>query len=314
MLSHGGRGRVLPMSWMWGSDLPGPQSSMTRKSIGKVKASQFKKLKPGLRLTINQGFRKLRRMASALDISECEVAEVLETLALHLEENIEIASRDREVFIGELAIPEEPLVQEVRAQPLVGETFTDAEPVKRQAELRGHHAMKSLSLSTGYDFFLSRAQKAALEEIDGEKPYCEILAFPCGPWSPLQNLRKEDEHAAQMEEVATPAFGALCGAGRHFLIENPSRSAAWQECEELQSLAQDPRTFLCQVDQCMLGLRGPRGGLHRKRTWLLTSLEIVAQRMCNFMCDGTHEHEPVIGGSGVTEPAGHFLLVSPGRL
>ncbi|CAK8996455.1 unnamed protein product, partial [Durusdinium trenchii] len=91
---------------------PSPQSSMTRKSIGKVKASQFKKLKPGLRLTINQGFRKLRRMASALDISECEVAEVLETLALHLEENIEIASRDREVFIGELAIPEEPLVQE----------------------------------------------------------------------------------------------------------------------------------------------------------------------------------------------------------
>lgn len=64
--------------------------------------------------------------------------------------------------------------------------------------------------------------------------------------------------------------------------------------------------YLCEVDQCQFGLQGPGGGLHRKRTWILTSSAQVAQELSDKRCDGSHDHEPVIGGSKITEAAGHY--------
>lgn len=58
-----------------------------------------------------------------------------------------------------------------------------------------------------------------------------------------------------------------------------------------------PRVSLVELDQCKFGLRGPGGGLHRKRTWVLTSSEEVAIELSGNICTGDHEHEHVIGGS-----------------
>ena len=86
---------------------------------------------------------------------------------------------------------------------------------------------------------------------------------------------------------------------RHFIIENPAQSMAWKACAELKALAVD-------FDQCMLGLQGPSGGFHRKRTTILTSSKILADRLRTYRCSGTHAHEPVIGGSRITRAAGHY--------
>ena len=57
-------------------------------------------------------------------------------------------------------------------------------------------------------------------------------------------------------------------------------------------------------DQCPFGLRGPRGGLHRKPTRYLSDIKELEDAL-SVKCDGTHEHEPVLG-SGASEEAGHY--------
>ena len=97
--------------------------------------------------------------------------------------------------------------------------------------------------------------------------------------------------------------------GRHFIIENPSKSRSWREVHSLRKLtekAEELRLHWIQMDQCMTGLRGPVGGLIRKRTWFLTSSEEVAEELKLFQCSGDHEHEWCIGGKKITAPAGHY--------
>ena len=61
-----------------------------------------------------------------------------------------------------------------------------------------------------------------------------------------------------------------------------------------------------KIDQCDFGLRGPGGGLHRKPTMILTSSAEVYNQLEGRVCSGDHEHEHVLGGSRVTEAAGHY--------
>ena len=206
-------------------------------------------------------------------------------------------------------------------QPLVGELYTDTEPVVKQAALKGYEVMPSLTLDAGYDFLLKEDREAADKQIKEWKPYALILAFPCGPWSPLMELvvgrdprrlarlRRRRKQQTVLVNYAVDKAIAQISSGRHFLIENPSRSAAWKKCKRLKRLvdnAKKLKLFLVQMDQCMTGLVGPGGGPHRKRTWILTSSEEVAKELSKFQCDGNHDHEHVIGGKKVTEPAGHY--------
>lgn len=92
---------------------------------------------------------------------------------------------------------------------------------------------------------------------------------------------------------------------RHYLLENPLPSAAWKlEC--LQNFASSFGALEVVVDMCTFNLRNAEGMLHRKATRLLTSMQAVISMMLNHRCPKDHQHAPVIGGSRVTQAAGHY--------
>jgi hypothetical protein len=301
-------------------------SEDVRKSVGSVKKTQFSKLKKGVRQMIKQGFQKLQRMRDALEVDEDNVVFIMEQQ--DDQNKLDLIEGVTDPFLVNVGLP--TLLQDVPARdvltaavetggsnPLVGETFTDTEPVTTQAARRGHHTMASMTLGTGYDFFKPKFRQKAFEEIRREKPFAQLIAFPCGPWSPLHELqgrnrtrvlllRMRRRKNRKLVKFSVDMAKEQYNAGRHFVIENPGPSRAWRECPELQELMALPGVQLVQLDQCRFNLRGPRGGLHRKRTWLLTSSEEVANAFNKMTCDGSHDHEPVIGGKKVTEAAGHY--------
>ena len=211
--------------------------------------------------------------------------------------------------------------------PLVGEVFTDTEPVVMEARRRGHVAMHpSITLSTGYDLTTEECQERAKDALFMVRPFLTVMAFPCTVWSPLQHLgRNRDAHRQRqlrkwrrtqkklVNWVVTTALG-LHNVGYYFLIENPSLSAAWKEVAALKQLFDHPEEYgfyKIQVDQCQFGLVGPGGGPHRKRTWFLTNSYYVAEALDGHHCVGERaclQHEPVIGGSAITEAAGHYPI------
>ena len=284
-------------------------------------------MKTGLKQTIHQGFQRLRRLHDALAVDYNKVQDTLEESEYDLK--AAIADGEKECFMGQVLLPPLPAFGDfsesfvleqaltyARHGPFVGETFTDSEQVKKQAEKRGHSTMPSMTLGTGYDFMKDKRQQRALDEVDQEAPYAQVIAFPCGPWSPLQALRAKDRRRRmlmlwrrkkhhKLVRFAVRMARRQLARGRRFIIENPSRSAAWKEVPALKALAAEPGMHWVEFDQCRFGLKGPGGGLHRKRTWVLTSSQEVADELHGQLCQGDHTHEHVIGGN-VASLAGRY--------
>ena len=123
-----------------------------------------------------------------------------------------------------------------------------------------------MSLDTGWD----------LEEsviVVKTKPEFLVIAFPCGPFGPLQFLRKSRTYDARLAEGRTLMdFGlSLCrfqrANGPHYVLENPKPSGAWKE-ESMQKFLDDQVDVrFVEFDQCRFGLRSINGtGFHRKST------------------------------------------------
>ena len=105
----------------------------------------------------------------------------------------EMRQHERPVFSMEVKLPD----------PFVTEVFTDTEPIAAAARRVGLNAGDSLTLKTGWDFMQPSRREAALSLIAETKPEVVILAFPCGPWSPLHRLNPPadlDEQRAAARE------------------------------------------------------------------------------------------------------------------
>ena len=157
-------------------------------------------------------------------------------------------------------------------------------------------------------------QKAALKIVEKEEPYCLVIAFPCGPFSPLQNLNPNTDPVRLQEKLkdgrALLKFAVKLArlqhkGGRHFILENPLPSAAWKE-PELRDLIEELDCFIAELDQCRFGLVSLRGFPHKKPTRLATSSPSVANKLHGRRCLRQHEHDPVLGGVKVTSRAGHY--------
>ena len=87
------------------------------------------------------------------------------------------------------------------------------------------------------------------------------------------------------------------------LGENPKPSLAWQE-PLIQEAFDGMPTTTC--DMCQYGLRLPEAGAFlRKRTRLQGTAEILER--CSRLCQGGHEHTPVVGGARID---GEWMAVS----
>lgn len=142
---------------------------------------------------------------------------------------------------------------------MVGEIFTDIEPVKRAAERRGHKTMPSMTLPD-YDFYKNEDQQRCHGQVKKKKPYCLVVAFPCTVWSPLQRigrnqqakvdrLRKRRTAERRLVRFSVEMARSQLAKGKHFVIENPAPSLAWKVCPELKALMSDGRVYTVTFDQ-----------------------------------------------------------------
>ena len=196
-------------------------------------------------------------------------------------------------------------------QPLMQEIFTTAQRVTQEAGKRGHRVGEPLSLETGWDFMKGLDRKAAYNLIEKTKPYFLVVAYPCGPWSPLIRLRP----AANLEQIRQEHRVLIQFALKlarlqkknhcHFILENPIGSASWSLPEVVKFLEEE-EARLAKFDQCRFNLRSEAGMLHKKGTQMATSSEAMHRRLDGVRCSGDHLHQQVIGGSRITERAGHY--------
>lgn len=194
---------------------------------------------------------------------------------------------------------------------LATEVFTDTEPIARAVRRRGLHAGDSLTLSSGWDFRKALDRSRALDLIRQRRPYVVMLAFPCGPWSPLQflnpalDLPEKRAEGLVLIKFAIQVARLQVAGGRHFLMENPRPCLEWKT-EELEKFLDEPYAMKVTIDMCYFNLRAANGPHHRKRTQLVTSMQAVVSTLLHCQCPGNHQHAPVIGGSKETAIAGHY--------
>ena len=286
-------------------------------------------LKPGLAQMIGQAWEKHCRDRKAISKDRQEVLEVM-----HREWDQKMSKCFNEHFVmrveigpgkGSRGCPTAGAVAQAQRPssnpkdvkkgpdkpPLVGEIYTATSQVSRQATLRGHRASTSMSLENGWDFLKSEDRNACIRKVVKEEPFCLVLAFPCGPWSPLTRLRESASLAERRRQGRILMNFALTLAriqmkrGAHFILENPRGSMAWSLAEMIQFL-ELPDVEAVDFDQCSFGLRSEAGFLHKKPTRVLTSSTCVADELRGMVCSRDHPHQPVIGGSKITSRAGHY--------
>ena len=203
-------------------------------------------------------------------------------------------------------------VRPTRSRWSVLEVFTWTCAISLVAAARHWHFHEPVTLPR-WDFMKSNDYAEALDYIDRVDPDLLVLAWPCGPWSPLQSLgnktplqraqlqvkREENRTLLRFVRDATLAQRKRGGA---VLGENPKPSLAWKEplIEEAFAGTGDS---IC--DMCTFGLRLPQGPFLKKRTRLRGTEEIVAR--CNTLCPGHREHTPVVGGAKIN---GQWMPVS----
>ncbi|CAK8990108.1 unnamed protein product [Durusdinium trenchii] len=108
-------------------------------------------------------------------------AEVTQEIRLGLRDGaLQNESQPKNVLISKNVKPPD------KERSLVSEVYTTSQNVMREAERRGHKVGPAMSLDNGWNFLLAEHRSRALKVLEEEKPYCVVLAFPCGPFSPLQ--------------------------------------------------------------------------------------------------------------------------------
>ena len=156
--------------------------------------------------------------------------------------------------------------------------------------------------SVEHDLTKEANRKRMLEFIDRVEPDLVVVTPPCGPWCSWQNLRvdvaalnEERRQHLPFWKFARDVWDRQDAGGRLVLIENPSRSEAW----DLRYMRERPTVHRVLVDQCMFGLHDPVSNLlYQKTTALDTNNFIFAgglegtRQRCNHQ---PHEHEQIRG-------------------
>lgn len=259
-----GSGHACDSTW------PGPKSRRSNFGSGGLDAGRLNvlnvdddlkvsgKLKPGVKQLISQAWEKHRRDQKAISCSAREINQIFEATWLS-----EMNASMNETFSVEFVFP----------NTLATEVFTDTEPIAKAVRRRGLHAGSSLTLSSGWDSRRPRDRQLAFELLKRDKPYVVVLAFPCGPWSPLQNLNPSSalhemrEEALELVKFAIEVALFQLAHSRHYVMENPRPSAAWQ-LELMKEFIHDSHALEVVFDMCHFNLRNVAGEFHRKRTKL----------------------------------------------
>ena len=141
--------------------------------------------------------------------------------------------------------------------------------------------------------------RGLIRYLSAANPVVVLISTPCTGMKGFSALNRSLNPAAwrRSRKVSVPlaklaALVALrqMSEGRHFVAEHPQGSDLWSLTEWVQ-LDQRFTVHKVNVDQCMLGLRGPRTGhLIKKPTTFWASDSRLIARLRNHRCDGRHVH------------------------
>ena len=182
------------------------------------------------------------------------------------------------------------------------EVFTWSCMVSLTAAKMGWEFLEPVTLESGWDLSSGVMQDKAMQYMKEVSPDLLVVAWPCGPWSPLQQLNVKTEtqkqalRAKRRQNKPLLAFARRAvlwqrSRGGAVLGENPERSKAWDQEEIVEAFQGLPSVTL---DQCQYGLKHPVNQVPlRKRTRIQgqeRALKYLQKR-----CKGDHEHHPIEG-------------------
>ncbi len=192
------------------------------------------------------------------------------------------------------------------------ELFCGCAVLTQMAQAAGYETCIPLDKTNGSDVFQFSHRKRAEEILEKEQPYLLAIAFPCGPWSPWQNLAKDRDAVLQRRKLWLPVLRWIQqmvtkqrSRGGASLLENPWTSEAWK-AKELSDLERyyggdehERRYEVLRVDLCQLGLRDADSGMpHRKATGVGTDSPGIQATMKSVpRCHGEHEHQVLEGSN-----------------
>jgi len=183
------------------------------------------------------------------------------------------------------------------------EIFTFTAMATAVASERGWQTCNPVSLETGYDLLTHDGRTAAWRHIERENPDALVVAWPCDPWSSIQNLNRQRPDTwlrilhRRTQHRALTKFAARCEKRQRdnhklFLGENPLGSAAWK-LPEMKEMFRHCHEALPHM--CAYGLRDPATQLYlRKATRIVTS-SLKAAELLSRRCPRDHYHRRIEG-------------------
>ena len=165
-------------------------------------------------------------------------------------------------------------------------------------------AWEPISLESGWDVSTMDGQNKAMQYLQEAESDVLMIAWPCGPWSPLQNISMRTEAQrltlqrkrlqARRTVLSFTRRAALWQRRRGGLVfgENPATPKAWKtpEIEEaFDGLAH------VQFDQCEVGLAHPTNHMPMRKRTIIAGEDGAWAELKNKMCPD--EHRIIEGGS-----------------
>ena len=186
------------------------------------------------------------------------------------------------------------------------ELFTWSCMLSMTATERGcWEAWEPISLESGWDVSTMAGQDKAMRYIQEVEPDLLMIAWPCGPWSPLQNISVRTEAQkltlrrkrlqARRTVLSFTRRAALWQRHRGALVfgENPAGSKAWSTpeiSEAFDGLEQ------VRFDQCQVGLKHPTNFMPMRKRTILAGESKALEELKGKLCPGDHEHHVIEGG------------------
>ena len=196
------------------------------------------------------------------------------------------------------------------------EVFTWSCMMSRVGHTRGWLALEPITIEADWDLRIPATQERAMQYIYEAQPDFIVLAWPCGPWSQMQNINQKTDvqrrALRQKRAESRRTFLAFTrrvalyqrSVGRALMGENPLTSRAWKQ-PEVDEAFSGMAVAVC--DQCCYGLKHPVTKVPMKKRTMLRGQEKVLMRM-RCKRKGDHEHHPIEGS--FQDDQGHWRSLS----
>ena len=173
-----------------------------------------------------------------------------------------------------------------------------------------HEKLLSIDVMTGWDLSQPQVRKFLLLSLPVWTPRAIMLSPPCTIFSRLQNLNKAkadaDFWACKQAEglvfwkLSLQVAEHQLNTGGLFALEHPKSATSWQlacTCKFLKKF--EKQLFSINFDQCVLGLKSKVWQVPcQKRTTIVTNCCALSKALEGCLCDGSHEHQVLMGSEG----------------